>query len=497
MKKKIISCICFWLLFFLIFTRISYVLVPTWSDKAGMPIKRTNDFYAQEEDTMDAMIFGSSYSYYSVSPLPIWNNYGITSYSFGNPSQRIWTTYYYMEEAFKYQSPKVVFYEMGTAHVTEPAGDGQNRQNLDPLEFSATKLKAILEVTGRTNETLASYLMPGLRYHSRWNELSEEDFTKGADVGYYGRGSLMRFGAKPAKSKDRELWMTDTGEDLVFPEENEEYIDKMIELCEKNGAELVFVRFPEIYWTKNLHDMVQSLADKKGITYIDYNTFPEEYGLDWDTDTSDRGSHMNVMGNEKVSNYLGQYMKDHYGFEDKRENPDYASWVENAEKFQKVYEKNEIANILDLNQYLKKIQEECYTAVIAVRRDATKGLHDDAKETLKSMGISENLINQPDGGYIGIIDGGQIIDQMDGYELLNWNKKVGNIKIDATSGGLLYGDTAVVLIDGESYAADSVGMNIVVYDKDLKRVVDSVSFNTSNRRNKISRKLQNNAGDEF
>lgn len=497
MKKKIISGVCFWLVVILLFNAMSNVLIPTWSDKAGMPVIRTNDFYDQEEDTMDAMVFGSSYSYYSVSPLPIWNNYGITSYSFGNPSQRIWTTYYYMEEAFKTQSPKVVLFEVGTAYETEVPEEGNNRQNIDCLPFSLTKLKAIFEITSRSNETVAAYLLPGLRYHSRWKELTEDDFTEGEDYAYYGRGSLMRFGAKPAKEKNVKKWMQDTGEEMTFPEENEKYIDMMMELCEENGAELVFVRFPDVYWTQNHHNMMAELAEEKGVTFLDFNTFPEEYGLDWNTDTTDYGSHMNVVGNEKVSNYLGQYLKDTYGFEDKRENPDYADWVENAERFNRVYEKNEIANILEIDEYLEKIQEECYTVIMAVRKGTTNGLHDSTKEILLSMGVSEEKIMTKGGSYIAVFDNNELVAEESGLELLTYQSVVGEIKVVAKSGGSHVGDLASIQIDEVEYAVDGLGLNIVVYDKELNRVVDSVAFNTIGKANKIKRRLQNNAGDEF
>lgn len=495
MKKKIISAAAFWLVVILLFNAISNILIPTWNEKAGMPLVRTNDFYAQKEDTMDAMVFGSSYSYYSVSPLPIWTNYGITSYSFGNPSQRIWTTYYYMEEACKTQSPKVMLYEVGTAYMTEPRGDGQNRQNIDPLPMSMTKLKAIYEITKRSNETVGSYLLPGLRYHSRWKELTEEDFSKGEEQAYYGRGSLMRFGAKPAKAKKVKKWMSDTGENMTFPEENEKYVDMMLELCEKNDAELVFVRFPDVNWTMNHHNMMQELADKKSVKFLDFNMFPEEYGLDWNTDTTDYGSHMNVEGNTKVSNYLGQWLKDNYGFEDKRENPEYQDWVDNAEKFNRIYDKNSIANIIDIDEYLEKIQNECYTVVMSVKGNMTQGMTEETKKNLLSLGLSEKKIMKNGNSYIAVLDGGELVAEKCGQEYLIWQSIVGDIKVEAESAGTAYGDTALIKIDEKQYATKRAGLNIVVYDKDLQKVVDSVAFNIKN--NTMRRKMQKNNQIEY
>jgi hypothetical protein len=496
-KKRIIGFAAFWLIFLVLFYFFTKLVLPKWNDIPGVAGTRAEDFYSQEENTMDAMFFGSSFIYYSVSPLPIWDDYGITSYTFGNPGQRIWTSYYYMEEAFKYQSPKVVFYEVGTSYMEDQAKEEWNRQNLDYMPFSLTKWKAILAMCKGGKETVASYLLPGIRYHDRWQELSENDFDRCSNTGYYGKGSLMRFGAKPATKKKQKEWMQDTGEELTFPEENEAYLDKMIKLCEENGAELVLLRLPNISWTENLNEMMQNLADEKGLTYLDFNTFPEAYGLDWNTDTTDKGDHMNVVGTQKVSRYLGQYLKDHYDFEDKRTDEAYASWVENSEKFQVVYEKNLIANIVDLNEYLEKIQDECYTAVITVKNDVGAYLSDDSKAILSSMGVSDAMMENRGNSYIGILDSGTMVEQMEGSELLTYKKKVGDIKIIAKSGGELYGDTSSTKIDGEEYSAQNVGINIVVYDKELGRVVDSVSFNTTKKNNKISRRLQNNANDEI
>lgn len=497
MKKKMINIAVFWLIFLLLFQGLSRVLIPKWNDIPGVAGTRTEDFYNQEKNTMDAMFFGSSFIYYSMSPLPIWDNYGFTSYSFGNPGQRIWTSYYYMEEAFKHQKPKVVFYEVGTSYVEEQGKEEWNRQSLDYMPMSLTKLKAIKAIRKGTKETTASYLLPGLRYHDRWQELTQNDFDRNLDTGYYGKGSLMRFGAKPAKKADIAKWMTDTGEHLTFPKENEAYLDKMIALCKKNGAELVLLRFPNVHWTQNHYQMIQDMADKKGLTYIDYNTIPEAYGLDWMTDTTDKGDHMNVVGTQKVSNYLGQYMKDHYDFKDKRQDKKYASWKENSESFRVVYEKNRIANIVDMNEYLNKIREDCYTAILTVKGGATRYLREDTKAILREMGVSETMMTNPEGGYIGIMDSGQIIEQKEGYELLEYKSMVGDLKVEARSGGRLFGNLSSTIIDGEEYSPDNTGINIVVYDKDLKRVADSVSFNTAKISNKISRRLQNSANDEF
>ena len=53
--------------------------------------------------------------------------------------------------------------------------EAYNRMTLDGMKLSKYKIASIRE-SMTEDENMASYIFPLLRYHSRWSELSSEDF---------------------------------------------------------------------------------------------------------------------------------------------------------------------------------------------------------------------------------------------------------------------------------------------------------------------------------
>ena len=56
--------------------------------------------------------------------------------------------------------------------------------------------------------------------------------------------------------------------------------------------------------------------------------------IDWTKDSYDRGDHLNLSGARKVTSYLGKYIGEKYGMEDRRNDPAYQEWDRLAEKYQ-------------------------------------------------------------------------------------------------------------------------------------------------------------------
>ena len=89
-------------------------------------------------------------------------------------------SYYYLVEALKYQKPAVVVIDTSRILFEDYDVDkkeGKLRTAIDPMKLSTSKLSLIWDVVSLSEEqTISSYLMPFLRYHSRWDELKEIDF---------------------------------------------------------------------------------------------------------------------------------------------------------------------------------------------------------------------------------------------------------------------------------------------------------------------------------
>ena len=74
--------------------------------------------------------------------------------------------------------------------------------------------------------------------------------------------------------------------------------------------------------------MVEFLKDYD-LEYYDLNELDM---IDWSKETRDGGEHLNYNGAKKVSNYLGEYIKNTGLVEDHRGDKKYASWQEAYDK---------------------------------------------------------------------------------------------------------------------------------------------------------------------
>lgn len=268
--------------------------------------------YYDETTTHDVIFVGDCEVYENISPITLWEKYGITSYIRGSAQQLIWQSYYILEDTFEIEKPDIVIYNVQSMIYDEPQSEAYNRMTLDGMRFSSSKVKAI-KASMTEDESFLSYIFPLLRYHSRWSDLSSEDikymFNKDK-VSH--NGYLMQTAIRP---------MTKLPEKPIFEnylsKKAFDYLDKMASLCEKNGAKLILVKSPSQYpyWHNEWNEQVEKYAEENGLDYYNFLDEVEEIGIDWQTDTYDYGLHLNVYGAEKYTEYLGNVLVEKYGAE--------------------------------------------------------------------------------------------------------------------------------------------------------------------------------------
>lgn len=98
MKKvlKIIGGILLFCSLMLILLHItSRLFIPKWLDnKDNMYTWIRKGFYEEEKNSLDLLFLGNSDVYRGITPMELYDEYGIASYSYTAPGQRIWTGYY-------------------------------------------------------------------------------------------------------------------------------------------------------------------------------------------------------------------------------------------------------------------------------------------------------------------------------------------------------------------------------------------------------------------
>ncbi len=302
--------------------------------------------YYDETSPHDVIFVGDCEVYENFSPITLWEQYGITSYIRGSAQQLIWQSYYLLEETLRYETPKVVVFNVLSMKYGEPQNEAYNRMTLDGMRWSDLKFKAI-EASMTDEETLISYVFPFLRFHSRWNELTADDFTAMfGEKNVSHSGYLMRADVKPATQTPQPPVLAD----YTFSDTCYQYLDMMTKLCKDRGIQLILIKAPSIYpnWYDEWDKQMVDYAEKNDLTYINFLEKSDETGVDMQTDTYDMGLHLNLSGAEKMSSYLGGLLAEDFGLEDHRGDAELSRiWVEKVDE----YNREKAAQDAEIAQY--------------------------------------------------------------------------------------------------------------------------------------------------
>lgn len=295
----------------------------------------TKEYY-DEENGHDVIFVGDCEVYENFSPVTMWRENGITSYIRGSAQQLIWQSYYLLEEVFERESPKVVVYNVQSMKYSQPQSEAYNRMTLDGMPLSKIKLDAI-RASMTDDEDMISYIIPFLRYHSRWSELTGEDFEYAFDrkpvtvAGY-----LMRSDTEPMTK----LPTAPALDDYDIGDVCWEYLDKMRELCDANGATLVLIKSPSLWphWYDQWDEQVSEYAEEHGLDYINLLSVSDDIGIDMQTDTYDGGLHLNIYGAEKLSAYFADILSERYAVPDRSADEAIAAdWAKKCSDYDALY----------------------------------------------------------------------------------------------------------------------------------------------------------------
>lgn len=316
--------VVFWLL---VFFTLQCLLVPKY--QTGIVEGSMIAEYYEEKTNHEVIMVGDCELYENISTVELWREYGITSYIRGSAQQLTWQSYYLLEDALRYETPKVVVFNVLALKYDEPQKETYNRMTIDGMKWSMSKIGAI-NASMTEDEDFIDYVFPILRYHSRWSELNEDDFKyilnkeKVTHNGYY-----MRADIRPSAGFPDPLPLTDykLGDNAMS------YLNKMTALCKEKGIELVLIKAPVEYphWYKEWDEQMVDYAQSNGLKYVNFIPLQDEIGLDMSVDTYDAGLHLNVTGAEKFSDYFGKWLVDNYSLTDYRNNAEYSAvWEEKA-----------------------------------------------------------------------------------------------------------------------------------------------------------------------
>lgn len=276
-----------------------------------------SEYYDDLDVPHEVIFVGDCELYENVSTARLYSEYGISSYIRGSAQQLTWQSYYLLEDVLRYETPRVVVFNVLALKYNEPQSEEYNRMTIDGMRWSASKWNMI-EASRTEDEQMIEYIFPLLRYHDRWSRLTQTDFRYLFDRdpvttnGYY-----MRVDSLPEQNFPPAPQLAD----YTLGENAMSYLRLMAELCRENNISLVLVKAPTLYpyWYEEWDEQVRAFADEYGLDYFNYIDLRDEIGLDMSVDTYDGGLHLNLSGAEKMADYIGNYLVTNYDLTDFRD----------------------------------------------------------------------------------------------------------------------------------------------------------------------------------
>lgn len=454
---------------------------------------RAKDALQARSNSLDVIAVGASASISGFSPMEAYKDYGFSSFSAGVGFGIAPDSYYLLlQEMLKKQQPSVVLIEAERVFYW-PVETGI-RVISDAVGFSAEKARLLSELPeGYLTDSYLSYFFPILKYHTRYKDITKDDFFDAAASSYY--DYFQGFRALHVISvKDTGYPMEESSE-IAKPNDTQlNYLEKIINLCRSEGITPVLYKMPctdNTRWNGAMYNYLKEYTQANGLHYIDFNLpdIAQDVGIDISRDFQDAW-HTNFYGAVKVTRYISKYLHDHFDLPDRRGDPAYAYLDQELERYEREKFNEELIHTVDLSSYLDLLlgADDGYTIIVSVRDEAVSGLNEELRKKLKALGFQSDLTPDNAGHHslIGVRQNGRMVHEelsegIDDPErdMLEFRSSMPDgIKYYVKSAGWYAGNTSSIIIDGVEKSKNSRGLNIVVYDSISGRVVDSIVFNT-------------------
>lgn len=487
---------CFFLIFLICFSMYCRWITPKFFTDIAWPTTTTYaGFYDLKKDSVDVLFLGSSHGVTAFLPQEIYNQYGITSYNLSCEQQGMVTSYYWLKEALRYQSPKVVVLECYFCFpymVDEPLNSEESytRKALDFMKWSPVKAEAVRTICEiDEKQDVWSYYFPNERYHTRWENLDRNDYTY-KDMASHselkGFAPLYFYlGEKGENFEPHDTGATDDAAEMQLL--MREYLGKINDLCREKDISLILTITPAVSANLEMCNAVKAYADENGCSFISFNS-QDVYGqMDYQivTDNCDDG-HPNIWGAVKVSDYMGKVLSEQFEIAARTE----PQWEATRTDYDFVMDYCTLNHMGEIDSYFSMLNHEQYTVILAAKDEFTGALKESTVEALRQLGLSADLIGQEGCNYLAVISGGEVLSEQMSFDRVEYRGALRNgyvpLYVLSTKDEWGNGLTSI-RIGEEECSKNQSGLNVVIYNNQTGQIVDSVWFNTYEPENAMGR----------
>ncbi len=466
MKKTAIRIICFMVVLLTVLNSVNRVLKVKYSDG----IYGLTKFYELEDNSVDVLILGSSHAFEDFNTGILWDDYGMASYILAGSMQPMWNTYYYLKEALKTQKPELIVLEgYMTTYTQEYTDDSRIIKNNYGLKWSKDKIDSIKVSVPR--ERWIEFLPEYVQYHTRYTEISGEDFLPGQGRALYNdwKGFGCNMNTEAMENPD----VSNIKAETALFKKTEMYYRKIIELAQGNDIPITIIISPYGQISEEeqkLYNTAEDIAAEYGVDFKNYNLCYQEAGIDFATDAGD-GAHLNYKGNQKFSKAVGRYLTEKYNISDRRDNLAYQSWKRNADYIREQILNQKLVETSDMESFLSQIENEHYCYFISIDGNCNSGIAElvpimDAFQISKDKHRGIWYVNMDDEVWYSGGENAERYIQLDRHDVCM--KRI--LNADSSD----YSNT--VLIDNVEYKKVTNGINVTIYNEVTQTIADCVGF---------------------
>lgn len=463
---KIIRIIAFAICLILVIGLVYNVLA--WKDTNGDYISSVKQLEATDDNLIDAVFVGSSHCYCGIYPSVLWDEYGISGFDMAISGQDKISSYYQVKNLCKTQSPKVVVVDLFGTTFERGTIVGNDYRNYLALGPSIDSIKMVDEYFDKGEKKDYNFRFPII--HTRYKELGKYDFVDN-QINNYLRGEAYGSFISPVTMRE-DIYNID--EITPISEENKEWIDRMMELADKEGFELEFIVIPAditLDEQKLINGVCDYIKNNNG-NARDFNKEIKAINLDETVDFIDK-SHLNSSGANKFTKYIATNILSKYDLSDHRGDERYYQWDKDSEIIRHYKAKETLPYVWDGVATMEGIKEldDCVTIINV----DTQRFEDDVNyfEMLVPFGMDYDSFSQ---GGTWIYTNGEL--QKVCENIIGYPEYIINLgRHDVLRVGYYgSGEKTNILINKKWKPEDMKGLNVVVYDELLEEIIYNKAY---------------------
>lgn len=440
----------------------------SWKDTTGEYCSSVEQLKNTEDNLVDVVFTGTSHVFCGVDPSVFWEENGIAVFDMATSGQDRYSSYHYLKELLKTQSPKVVFVDLFFLSFTEGI-EGNVHRNMLSLPTSTNSYGLLKDYFGSVEDEenqkkkVKDYLLRWPIVHTRYSELGKYDYLDYPENDIL-RGEKTIYKTSSVNTEEISLGSDITGE---LTEEEVKLLDQFVELSKENGFRLYFTMLPCCIGeeTQQKVNAAKVYADEKNIPFLDFRK-EIDLNLDGETDFVDN-AHLNFRGSPKLSSYLSNYIAEHEKLQDHRGDERYHQWDEDARYHYRSDFVNYISSAGTFEEFTEAIAGSSGFTYIISREFSYDESQKSYADALETIGMTEEdfavggtwVYRDGDLDKIFINGSGEEVT----YPLSKYDVLACRFNGDIQEEN--------VMIGKEDYSNRGFYLGVTVYDNELERVV--------------------------